>query len=48
MVKAKSRLVARGFEQRAGVDFRETIAPTTVSGSRVGLLDDVCSAVGQQ
>ena len=37
MVKAKSRLVARGFKQREGVDFSETFAPT-VSSSCVRLL----------
>ena len=37
IVKAKSRLVTRGFEQREGVDFGETFAPT-VSSSSVGLL----------
>ena len=37
VVKAKSRLVARGFKQREGVDFGETFAPT-VSSSCVRLL----------
>ena len=37
MVKAKSRLVARGFKQLEGVDFSETFAPT-VSSSCVRLL----------
>ena len=37
MVKAKSRLVARGFKQREGVDFGETFAPT-VSSSCVRFL----------
>ena len=37
MVKAKSRLVARGFKQREGVDFGETFAPM-VSSSCVRLL----------
>ena len=41
VVKAKSRLVARGFEQREGVDSGETFAPT-VSSSCVRLL----SAIG--
>ena len=31
VVKAESRLVARGFEQREGVDFSETVAPTVAS-----------------
>ena len=41
MVKAKSRLVARGFKQHNGVDFIETFVPT-VSSSCVRLL----SAIG--
>ena len=36
MVKAKSRLVARGFKQREGIDFGERFAPT-VSSSCVRL-----------
>ena len=40
MVKAKSRLVARGFKQREGVDFGETFAPT-VSSSCVRLLSAI-------
>ena len=31
VVKAESRLVARGFKQREGVDFSETFAPTVAS-----------------
>ena len=37
MIKAKSRLVARGFKQREGVDYSEAFAPT-VSSSWVRLL----------
>ena len=37
VVKANSRLVARGFKQREGVDFSETFTPT-VSSSCVRLL----------
>ena len=40
VVKAKSRLVARGFKQREEVDFSETFA-TTVSNSCVGLLSAI-------
>ena len=40
MVKAKSRLVARGFKQREGVDFSETFAHT-VSSSCVRLLSAI-------
>ena len=40
LVKAKSRLVARGFKQREGVDFGETFAPT-VSSSCVRLLSAI-------
>ena len=40
MVKVKSRLVARGFKQREGVDFSETFAPT-VSSSCVRLLSAI-------
>ena len=40
VVKAKSRLVARGFKQREGVDFGETFAPT-VSSSCVHLLSAI-------
>ena len=40
VVKAKSRLVARGFKQREGVDFSETFAPT-VSSSCVRLLSAI-------
>ena len=40
VVKAKSRLVARGFKQREGIDFDETFAPT-VSGSSVRLLSAI-------
>ena len=43
MVKAKSRLVARGFKQREGVDFGETFAPT-VSSSCVRLLSAIACA----
>ena len=40
VVKAKSRLVARGFKQREGIDFGETFAPT-VSSSCVRLLSAI-------
>ena len=40
VVKAKSRLVARGFKQREGIDFSETFAPT-VSTSCVRLLSAI-------
>ena len=40
VVKAKSRLVARGFKQRKGIDFGETFAPT-VSSSCVRLLSAI-------
>ena len=40
VVKAKSRLVARGFKQREGVDFSETFAPT-VPSSCVRLLSAI-------
>ena len=40
MVKAKSRLVARGFKQGEGVDFSETFAPT-VSSSCVRFLSAI-------
>ena len=40
VVKAKSRLVARGFKQREGIDFSETFAPT-VSSSCVRLLSAI-------
>ena len=40
MLKVKSRLVARGFKQRDGVDFGETFAPT-VSSSCVRLLSAI-------
>ena len=55
LVKAKSKLVARGFKQREGVDFSETFAPT-VSSSCVRLLSaiaceydlDLCHFDGDQ
>ena len=40
MIKAKSRLVARGFKQCEGVDFSETFAPT-VSSSCMRLLSAI-------
>ena len=40
VVKAKSRLVARGIKQGEGVDFSETFAPT-VSSSCVRLLSAI-------
>ena len=39
-MKAKSRLLARGFNQREGIDFGETFAPT-VSSSCVPLLSAI-------
>ena len=55
VVNAKSKLVARGFKQREGVDFSETFAPT-VSSSCVRLLSaiacecdsDLCHFDGDQ
>ena len=41
-VKAKSRLVARGFKQREGIDFGETFTPT-VSSACVRLLNAITS-----
>ena len=40
VVKAKSRLVARGFKQREGLDFGETFSPI-VSSSCVRLLSEI-------
>ena len=40
IVKAKTRLVARGFKQREGIDFGETFAPT-VSSLSVRLLSAI-------
>ena len=40
VVKAKSRLVARGFKQREGIYFGETFAPT-LSSSYVRLLSAI-------
>ena len=40
VVKAKSRLVARGFKQCEGIDFSQTLAPT-VSSSCVRLLSAI-------
>ena len=40
VVKAKLRLVARGFQQREGIDFGETFA-RTVSRSCVRLLSAI-------
>ena len=40
VVKATSKLVARGFKQREGVDFSETFAPT-VSSSCLRLLSAI-------
>ena len=45
VVKAKSRLVARGFKQREEVDFSETFAPT-VSSSCVRLLSAIACECG--
>ena len=40
IIKAKARLVARGFKQREGIDFGDTFTPT-VSSSCVRLLSAV-------
>ena len=40
VVKAKSRLVTRGFKQREGIDFGETFPPT-VSSPWVRLLSAI-------
>ena len=45
VVKAESRLVARGFKPREGIDFSETFAPT-VSGSCVRLLNAIACECG--
>ena len=45
VVKAKSRLVARGFKQREGVDLSETFAPT-VSSFCVRLLSAIACECG--
>ena len=45
VVKAKSRLVARSFKQREGVNFGETFAPT-VSSSCVRLLSAIACECG--
>ena len=42
VVNAKSRLVARGFKQREGIDFGDTFAPT-VSSSCLRLLSAIAS-----
>ena len=34
MVRAKARLVARGFKQRGSTDFFETMVPTPVASCR--------------
>ena len=56
VVKAKSRLMARGFKQCEGLDFSETFAPTVLSLCVIRLLSanacecdlDMCPFDGNQ
>ena len=45
VVKAKSRLVARGFKQRVGINFGETFGPT-LSSSCVRFLSAIACECG--